>query len=55
MSPSGPQFVRYFGPVLSALKKLGGSGRPAEVRAPIAEDLGIPEGEQDASGSGSCG
>ena len=28
----GPQFVGYFWPVVEALKKLGGSARPAEVR-----------------------
>lgn len=31
-----PQFVKYFGRVLDALKELGGSGRPDEVRANIA-------------------
>ncbi len=28
----GPRFVRYFSPVLQALKELGGSGGPDEVR-----------------------
>ena len=32
-----PQFVKYFGPVLEALKQLGGSGRPDEVRSVIAQ------------------
>ena len=27
----GPQFVRYFAPLLKALHDLGGSGRPSEV------------------------
>lgn len=31
MSKKGPQFIRYFAPVLAALKELGGSGRPSEV------------------------
>ena len=42
----GAQFVRYFGPLLDALRKLGGSGAPSEVVAQIAEDLGLSEGEQ---------
>jgi restriction system protein len=41
-----PQFVRYFGPVLEALHQLGGSGRPAEVRARIVQALGLSEKEQ---------
>jgi len=28
----GPKFVRFFSPVIEALKELGGSGRPVEVR-----------------------
>lgn len=43
----GPQFVRYFGPVLRALRDLGGSARPAEVRDKVAEDLKIPVGKID--------
>lgn len=39
----GPQFVKYFGPVLQALKELGGSARPAEVRDKVAENLNTPE------------
>ncbi len=43
----GPQFVRYFGPVIDSLKELGGSGRPAEVRDEIAVMLDISEDEQN--------
>jgi hypothetical protein len=32
----GPRFVRYFGPVVEALRELGGSGSPDEVRAVVA-------------------
>lgn len=32
----GAQFVRYFGPLLDALRGLGGSGTPDEVVEPIA-------------------
>lgn len=39
----GPQFVRYFGPVLEVLRDLGGSGRPAEVKDHIAEMLNISD------------
>ncbi len=42
----GAQFVRHFGPLLDALRKLGGSGAPSEVVAQIAEDLGLSEEEQ---------
>jgi len=44
----GPKFVAYMGPVLDALRKLGGSGRPAEVQDLIAGALGIPGEEQEA-------
>jgi restriction system protein len=44
----GPQFVEYFQPVLKALISLGGSGRPAEVRTRLVEDLDLPAEVQDA-------
>jgi restriction system protein len=43
----GPQFVRYFGPLLDALRKLGGSATPEEAVEQIAKDLGITDAEQD--------
>ncbi len=42
----GPQFVSYFGPVVQALKNLGGSARPAEVREEIVAKLAISESTQ---------
>lgn len=39
----GPQFVRYFGPVLDALRRLGGSGSPDEVAERIAKDLSLSD------------
>lgn len=42
----GPRFVRYFGPTLEALKALGGSGSPDEVRTAVASRLEISEKEQ---------
>ncbi|MBI2058737.1 MAG: restriction endonuclease [Nitrospirae bacterium] len=42
----GPRFVRYFGPVLEALKELGGSGSPEEVRNKTVSLLSISEKEQ---------
>jgi restriction system protein len=39
----GPQFVRYFQPVIDALISLGGSGRPEEVEDVIAETLNLSE------------
>ena len=35
----GAQFVRYFGPLLDALRALGGSGSSHEVVERIAADL----------------
>ncbi len=46
MAMSGPKFVRFFSPVLQALKELGGSGRPLEVREFIAKQLSISEEER---------
>ena len=33
------QFLRYFGPILDALRSLGGSGTPEEIGGRIAADL----------------
>ena len=33
------RFVQYFGPLLDALRALGGSARPMEAVERIAEDL----------------
>lgn len=49
----GPRFVQYFGPVLDALRALGGSARPGEVVEWIANELQIPDdvlGEELPSG-----
>jgi restriction system protein len=43
----GPQFIRYFQPVINALVELGGSGRPEEVEDVIAEHLGLSEEERN--------
>jgi restriction system protein len=43
----GPQFVRYFQPVINALIALGGSGRPEEVEDLIAEQLNLSEEERN--------
>lgn len=43
----GAQFVRYFGPLLNALRGLGGSGTPDEVVETIAEDLNVSEETQN--------
>ncbi|MDD5390696.1 MAG: restriction endonuclease [Gallionellaceae bacterium] len=39
----GAQFVRYFGPLLDALRGLGGSGTPDEVVEQIAQDLALAD------------
>lgn len=49
---SGPNFVRYIGPVLAALKRLGGSGRPAEVREIVAELLSLSDAVLDEQSAG---
>ncbi len=43
---NGPKFVRFFSPIIEALKELGGSGRPSEVRDFIAKRLNISEEER---------
>lgn len=37
------EFIKWFGPLLDALRQLGGSGRPKEVSLKIAENLKLPE------------
>jgi restriction system protein len=43
----GAKFLRYFGPLLDALRELGGSGTPDEVVERIAQDLRIPDDVQN--------
>src|SRR5437016_2978469 len=40
------QFTRYIGPVIDAIRELGGSGRPDEVRTVIASRLKMSDLEQ---------
>ncbi len=46
MKKKGPQFVRWFNPLLIALKQLGGSGSAAEVIEVIAKNENVPESVQ---------
>jgi len=39
----GAQFVKYFGPLLDALRKLGGSGTPDEVAEQIATNINLSD------------
>jgi len=39
----GAQFVRYFGPLLDALRGLGGSAKPDEAVDRVSTDLNIPD------------
>ena len=41
--PEGAQFVQWFGPLLDALRDLGGSGTPDEVIDKIAATLKLPD------------
>lgn len=43
----GSQFVKYFGPLLDALRGLGGSGSPEEVVERIASDLKLTDAIQN--------
>jgi len=43
---NGPQFLRFFQPVIEALQDLGGSGRPSEVVDWIAAKMNVSEEEQ---------
>jgi len=45
--PTGPQFVRYFAPVLKALSELGGSARPVEVESFVADSLKLSSEQQN--------
>ncbi len=42
----GPQFVRYFEPILLALQRLGGSARPTEATDQVARDLRVTDAER---------
>ena len=43
----GPEFVRFFGPVIEALKELGRFGRPMEVIDKVATNLSISDDERN--------
>ncbi|WP_223158064.1 winged helix-turn-helix domain-containing protein [Thermomonas brevis] len=43
----GAQFINWFGPLLDALRKLGGSGTPDEVVDQIAIDLNVSDKAQN--------
>ena len=43
----GTKFLRYFGPLLEALRKLGGSGKPDEVVQQVVTDMALSDGEQN--------
>lgn len=44
----GPRFFQYFGPVLDALRDLGGEARPKDVYAWIIKNLSVPDTETGA-------
>lgn len=43
----GPQFIRFFKPILEVLKESGGSGTVSEVIDRVIEKMRIPESEQE--------
>lgn len=53
----GPSFVHFTGRVVAALERLGGSGRPTEVRESVAEISSLPDealDERSAAGDPRC-
>lgn len=46
MKAKGPQFIRFFRPIVEVLRDFGGSGTSSEVTDKVIERLGIPEKEQ---------
>jgi restriction system protein len=40
---SNAEVVRWYGPLLDALRDLGDSGKPREVSEKIAESLNLPD------------
>lgn len=52
--PAGPKFIRFFWPIVAALRELGGAARPREVVDLALEKLDLPDeerAEQTKSGS----
>jgi len=45
----GPQFIRFFKPIIAVLKESGGSGTAAEVIDRVVEKMKIPESEQEVT------
>jgi restriction system protein len=45
----GPQFIRFFKPVIEVLKESGGSGTAAEVIDQTIEKMNISEKEQEVT------
>lgn len=44
-SQSGPKFVRYLGPILDALRALGGAAKPAQVAEKVKEQVAVPSAD----------
>ena len=49
MKAKGPEFIRFFKPILQILKESGGSGTTSEVIDRAIELLQIPESEQEVT------
>ena len=45
----GPQFIRFFKPIIEVLKETGGSGTVSEVIDRVIEKMKIPESEQEVT------
>ncbi len=43
---NGPEFLRFWNPLVEVLKEMGGSGTPNEVTDAVIEKLNISEEEQ---------
>lgn len=44
---SQAEFTKWFGPLLDALRELGGSGKPKEVVEQIGQQLKIPDSQRE--------
>ena len=44
--PPSDRYIRFYGPILDALRDLGGSASPREVKAAVLDKIDVPESER---------
>lgn len=47
MKKKQTEFTKWMGPLLDALRELGGSGKPREVSDLIAEKMNVPDSKRE--------